>query len=336
MHPVTFAKPPTQVLRDTALFDGTWERKAIDAYGTQPSLFFQTDGAADVRGLRVTLPRATAIGDARDRQYSASIGGANALDLSFSSARMELSGTLAAGTTMAQFKAEIDGLTGTPLGTSYVGSEAGVGATPNAGYPADGVQATADLHRAGGQADRGLRVTMGRLAGRGDESNGWRIIVVRGGSASTTVDMAARTVTRTATGNLSFSTIKTNLDAQSSVGITTAYYGGETGSSFVEIQEETTAGGTPDTDASRLHGGTADNYAWIVVRHAGTAEGLLVTGTAVPTALTASEVCARAIPVGRILRPGDSIYTIRTGTADLDGSISLWEMTEAEFRKYGG
>ena len=114
MHPVTFSRPPDKTLRDASLFDVNWERKAIDAYGTQASTELHTSGETDGRGLNITAIRATAIAELGNG-ITVEITNDTSLALTWDATTRVLGGTLRNATTMTQLKAAVDGLTGCTL-----------------------------------------------------------------------------------------------------------------------------------------------------------------------------------------------------------------------------
>ena len=173
-----------------------------------------------------------------------------------------------------------------------------------------GAQATAELFT-DGHDDRGIRITVGRGENRnGSQGNAWRIEFASGGLAAAAVD-AMRVLTLTYPAGAIMQGIKLAIDGISGWPAS-AYFGGETGSGAVASMASDFAGGTPDREA------------WFEIMSSTVATtALFGIGTVAPVN-AAAELLPRFNPVGRLLNPGQRIWTNRNGTTDIPGSIALW------------
>ena len=177
---------------------------------------------------------------------------------------------------------------------------------------------------ADGEDDQGLRITIERGTHRiADETNGFEVTFVDG-AADANLTSAMRTLVLTGEdGTTLLSALKTAVDAIS--GLDSDYFGGETGTNAVAM---------PPGVAGVVSGGTPDEHAWVVVTnaHNTTDAGLMQIGTSTPTNTNqATAVPTRSNGVGRLMLPGERLYTIRGGTNDQRGSVEMWRMSKSEF-----
>ena len=172
-----------------------------------------------------------------------------------------------------------------------------------------GDQPTFDL-LADGHDDRGLRITLLRGDGRnGANGNGYTVDTTEGSLASGSIDDAARVVEIGIPLGSILSAVKLEVDGANY--LSGVYFGGENGSSTSGRNEGAFAGGTPDLPA------------WYEVHPEATTAAYIATGTSAPTDATA-ELASRFLPHGRFLPAGHRIWTHRSGSNDLRGSIALW------------
>ena len=172
-----------------------------------------------------------------------------------------------------------------------------------------------------GDSTRGLRIVTERATFAPDQFNGVRVIVRDESPSEATLDTAARTLTiDVASLTTGLNTVKAQVDAIT--GLTSAYFGGETGS------------GRPTRGDGTFSGGDPDRWAWISVHTADNNPGLLRFGTAVPTDDVGSRVVGRSGWFG-LVPPGQNVYARRGSSNDVRGSIEVWHMPIAEKLKYG-
>ena len=184
---------------------------------------------------------------------------------------------------------------------------------------ARGAQATFDI-LATGQTDQGLRITLGRGTGRiAEDSNGY-LVEFASGAVDAALDDSARTITLTIQASTTLAGLKTELDAVT--GLTSAYFGGETGTN------------DPTATAGRTVGGTRDLVGWLRIFVPSANEGLLKFGTAVPTTEPGSRLVSRVGWEG-VLPRSQRIYTKRGGSNDVPASIEIWRLSEGELSHYG-
>ena len=188
---------------------------------------------------------------------------------------------------------------------------------------ARGVQAYTELLTSGQTDGRGLRVTATRTTGVGDAGNAFTVEIAGGGPLALTWDEDEGILGGTLANGTGMTALKNAIDALTDTPFTTAFVGSESGS-----------GPTPNAGYSQpFANGTRDRWAWFVLKNTSTTQGLVVTGQATPTVNTAAEECIRGENVERVLGRGDLIYTNRTGTSDLAGSISMWVLDEGELER---
>ena len=107
------------------------------------------------------------------------------------------------------------------------------------------VQATFDLPTRGNAA-RGLRVTVGAIpGGAGAASNGITVRYTQSGGLPTSFAYAGRAITGNARGSTTMSNLKASVDA--TAGLTSAYFGGETGTGDAGATNTVSAGGVDAT-----------------------------------------------------------------------------------------
>ena len=175
---------------------------------------------------------------------------------------------------------------------------------------------------------RGVRITFDETIASGPAGNAWRFIFRQAGSSATTVDSAARTITRTTTGQVTANTLITNVNAQT--GFSSALFGGEPGTNNLIRPQE-----------AQFQGG-ALRHGWCVLNHHGGDDdaGVYTSGTAAPTdaapPINGVHSIGRAGREGFYMPPGHTLYTLRLGANDIPGSASLWRLSEGEYRKYAG
>ena len=203
----------------------------------------------------------------------------------------------------AQFVAKPDVVAqGTIFGSAY--------AAP-AGIDAFGRQATFDIRNRNDNT-MGLRVTIARsLAGAAAEnSNGFAIDITHANGDA--LDITFTPVDRTITGNVrnatALSAVKSLIDAET--GLSSEYYGGETGT------------GRPAATHVLSAGGQYDRPFLLEIRANG--NGYVYIGSAAPTVDTASEFVRNSCPLNRVVPPGERPYLKRMGGTNVAASASLW------------
>ena len=92
-------------------------------------------------------------------------------------------------------------------------------------------------------------------------------------------------------------------------GLSSAYYGGETGTGTIDSTARVSAGGEVDSDA--------------VLRVVAVDEIHLATGTAAPTDATA-EIAFEYQPHYLFLPAGESLYIKRVGGSNVRASVAMW------------
>ena len=186
---------------------------------------------------------------------------------------------------------------------------------------AAGPQSSYDLLTQG-QTDRGLRISSERATYPTDQLNGVLVIVRTESPTAATLDLAAETLTIDVAGvTTGLNTVKARVDAVA--GLTSAYFGGETGS------------GRPTRGEGRFSGGEPDRRAWLSIHTADNNPGLIKFGTAVPTDAVGSRVVGRSGWSG-LVPPAQNVYAMRGSSNDVRGSIEVWHMSRGEFVKYAG
>lgn len=187
-------------------------------------------------------------------------------------------------------------------GTSY-GAPAGAN-----GF---GAQATFDI-MGDGQDDQGLRVTIARGAGReAIASDGYAVSFVVG-AAGVTVNHAARTIVVAMPDDSALSLFKSTIDGDAA--LSSAYFGGETGSSTVadasSLEARESGGGTPDVAC----------YFRLMLD----GDGHLYVGAAAPANDSGSRFVPGNVPVDGMIPPGEQAWLSAVGATAVDGSIEVW------------
>ena len=323
-HPITMSRQPDAVVYEGDLFDAGWERKGVDAYGRQPTfrIFSRvdatqatfnilTDGMND-RGLRITLERSLFVGET---------GNGVEVDISVNAMLAAPTAAYADGTltivysadpqAFAAVKAVIDAING--ITSAYFGGEAGAGnAVTDGGEFAGGTVDAANRNA-------GLLVTLGRATGRlAGGGNGYAVTVAAAAATAVTVDDGDRTIEIDVAAADDLSDVKTAVDADAA--LTSAYFGGENGASFGWLENTESANGTDD------------DYAWVEVTTSSANPGLLKFGTEVPdNADDGTSMVVTRTTRGRLLLPGQSVYTKRGRANDMAGSVELWRIPKVVY-----
>ena len=188
------------------------------------------------------------------------------------------------------------------------------GFTNHAVANAYGVQSSAHILTRG-QSGRGLLITSERATYPTDELEGFAVIVEDGSSTTATLDAAGKTLTVTLQSDTTgLNTVRTRINAIA--GLTSAYFGTETGSGRPTKGETAFAGGTPDED--------------VVVRIHPDGSALMFVGDAAPTN-TDEVVFMRAGLMQPTVRipAGMRVWLRAIGASAFDGSIEVWRLGEA-------
>ena len=207
----------------------------------------------------------------------------------------------------------IGGYTVTPYPTAIVGAATLAGSAYAAQGTLDGINQASIV--IGGK----LKVTLLETEVVGAAGNRYTLRVTAGAALSDTAtfDLTTRlyAVTLDSTATPTYASLKALIDG-ASLKVSTAYVGGETGTSEVEILHENFAfaGGTSYSGLFRV---SLSGDAW------------LFTGMAVPASDVGSIFCKAEVaqPI-RLLLPNWKVYLKRDGGSDVKGSIEFWRIVK--------
>ena len=198
--------------------------------------------------------------------------------------------------------------------TSNLFPASATGFTNHAIANAYGVQSSAHILTRG-QSARGLLITSERATYPTDEIEGFAVIVEDGASTTATLDEAGKTLTVTLQSDTTgLNTVKSRIDAIT--GLTSAYFGTETGSGRPTKGETKFAGGTPDED--------------VVIRLIPDGSALMFVGDAAPANSDEAAFVRPGLftPLYRI-PAGMRVWLRAVGTGNVDGGIEVWRLGEA-------
>ena len=188
------------------------------------------------------------------------------------------------------------------------------GFTNNAIANAYGIQA--DFHLlTQGETDEGLRIITERATYPTDQLNGLRVIVRTESPTAATLDVSAGTLTiDVASSTTGLNTVKARVDAVT--GLTSAYFGTETGS------------GRPTRGEGAFDGGVRDEAVVMRILPDGTV--LMFVGAAAPTDTSECAMIRPGLFAPHYTIPAGQLVWLRAvGASNVDGSIEVWRLNEA-------
>ena len=180
------------------------------------------------------------------------------------------------------------------------------------------MQATFRLHTRG-STTKGLEVVIERGAAANEASNDFdvRITRINANALAASMDAAAKTVVGNVKNASTMSDLKGTIDAVS--GLSSRYFGGETGTGSAEARHVTSAGGAVDRPALAVV--TAENPI------------LAVPGADAPGGDGAAAYVKGNTRTHVALRAGERLWLKRIGGTDIRASVELWTGSPA-FERY--
>ncbi len=248
---------------------------------------------------------------------------AGAVAFAWSADRRELTGGVADGAALSVVKAGIDGITDAPFATAYFGPsgdpEDGTGIVADGGY-LFGDQATFDVLAAGVRRGpgAGLRVTLARSYRKGVAGNGVVARVASGAALAVTAGASGVEIDVLATSTMAL--LKAAVDADAS--LSSAYFGGEEGTSLVPVGQVAQAHGGDWADVT-TGGATADRPYTCELRMSNAA-WVAVSPTQPADDAKSEYQTSNTGPWVRAVAPGNLVWVKRIGNADRAGSLAVW------------
>ena len=298
-----------------------YSASGIHGFGKQGSANLYAQGAG-AKGLNVTVKRATAAAAESDG-ITLNITTAGAVAFAWSADRRELTGGVADGAALSVVKAGIDGITDAPFATAYFGPsgdpEDGTGIVADGGY-LFGDQATFDVLAAGVRRGpgAGLRVTLARSYRKGVAGNGVVARVASGAALAVTAGASGVEIDVLATSTMAL--LKAAVDADAS--LSSAYFGGEEGTSLVPVGQVAQAHGGDWADVT-TGGATADRPYTCELRMSNAA-WVAVSPTQPADDAKSEYQTSNTGPWVRAVAPGNLVWVKRIGNADRAGSLAVW------------
>ena len=176
-----------------------------------------------------------------------------------------------------------------------------------ADFNAYGAQAHFDIQTEN-HASRGLRVTIARSFKKNLESNGYSVSVTVGNSLAVSITATNTAVTIVLAAATTMAQLKTAVD--NNAHLSSAYYGGETGTGPTDAQEVADSAG-------------AYQDRWSAVRIRKQVDTWIQTGTAAPTDNTGAIFGRNTIPTDIMMPPGHQLY-LRTRSGTSLASAEMW------------
>lgn len=181
-----------------------------------------------------------------------------------------------------------------------------------------GPQASFDV-RADGSS--GLRVTLARGTGRqAEESNGYAVAIETGASTAVTVSDSMRTIELDIAASATLAAVKNVVDADAA--LSSVYYGGESGTSM------------PLREATVTEYGSGDEHAFVEVVATGTSAVFVDVGPAQPDRNLNAAYAIRGERFLSAMKPGDLIWTKRSGGSNQGGHARLWRISRGQAAEF--